>query len=148
VFGKGLIKGMGITIRHLFDKKVTEFYPEVMPGLPPRTRSSMFLNAPKCISCGLCANACPNKVISLTSAKDENNKKVLTGYTMNTSRCLFCGLCTEACPTKALYNTTDFENAVYAKQDLEWDMISKYHDKVARGEIKEEAQQEEGKGNG
>jgi len=148
VFGKGLIKGLGITFRHLFDKKITEFYPEQKPALPPRTRSSMSLDVPKCISCGLCVNACPNKVITLTSAKDENNKKVLTGYVMDTGRCLFCGLCTEACPTNALTNTTEFENAVYWKEELLWDMMQKYQEKVARGEIKVEPKKEEGKDNG
>lgn len=148
MIGKGLAKGMGITLRTLFKKKITEMYPEVKPTLPPRTRSSMSLDVPKCISCGLCVNACPNKVITLTSSKDENNKKALTGYVMNTGQCLFCGLCTEACPTKALKNTTEFENAVYSKKDLEWDMIKKYQDKVARGEIKAEPKQEGGKDNG
>lgn len=148
MIGRGLAKGMGITLRSIFQKKVTQMYPEVKPTLPPRTRSSMSLNVPKCISCGLCANACPNNVITLKSEKDENNKKVLTGYTMNTGRCLFCGLCTEACPTKALQNTTEFENAVYNKQDLIWDMMKKYQDQVDRGEIKVETKQEEGKDNG
>ncbi|HWJ02400.1 MAG TPA: NADH-quinone oxidoreductase subunit I [Verrucomicrobiae bacterium] len=148
MFGKGLVKGLGITMRHLFNKKVTEFYPEVKPNLPPRTRSSMSLDVPKCISCGLCANACPNKVITFTSDKDANNKKVLTSYVMDTGRCLFCGMCTEACPTKALRNTTEFENTVYHKEDLQWDMIQKYNEKVARGEIKVEPKEEEGKDNG
>ena len=148
MFGKGLIQGLGITLRHLFNKKVTEFYPEVKPSLPPRTRCSMFLDVPKCISCGLCANACPNGVIKLTSEKDENNKKVLTGYNMDTGRCLFCGLCTEACPTKSLVSTTEFENSVYNKEELQWNMIKKYNDKVAKGEIKVEPKQEEGKDNG
>jgi NADH-quinone oxidoreductase subunit I len=148
VFGKGLISGLGITMRHLFNKKVTEFYPEQMPSLPPRTRSSMSLDVPKCISCGLCANACPNSVIKLSSVKDENNKKVLKEYVMDTGRCLFCGMCTEACPTKALVTTVDFENAAYSKEDLTWDMMEKYQAKVAKGEIKVEPKQEEGKDNG
>ncbi|HEX3015162.1 MAG TPA: NADH-quinone oxidoreductase subunit I [Desulfobacteria bacterium] len=125
MFGKGLVKGLGITLDASFKKKLTEMYPEVKPDLPPRTRSSMALNVPKCIACGICQTSCPNKVITISSQKNENNKKVLTGYTMNTGRCLFCGLCTEACPTKALHTTTDFENAVYNKEDLIWDMIKK-----------------------
>ncbi len=147
MIGKGLAKGLGITLRTMFKKRITEMYPEVKPTLPPRTRSSMALEVPKCIACGLCVNACPNNVITLKSVKDENNKKVLSQYVMNTGRCLFCGLCTEACPTKALKTTTEFENAVYNKEDLTWDMIKKYQDTVAGGE-KVEPKQEEGKGNG
>ncbi|MDA8442179.1 MAG: NADH-quinone oxidoreductase subunit I [Peptococcaceae bacterium] len=152
MFGKGLAKGLGITFRHMFDKKITEFYPEDMPTLPPRTRSSLALNTPKCISCGMCSSACPNKVITLTTDKNESNKKFLTSYHMDLTRCLFCGLCTEACPTKALYTTTEFENAVYFREDMQWDMMQRYRDKVASGEIKEEVKpetkQEEAKDNG
>jgi len=148
VIGKGLVKGLGITLRHLFDKKLTEFYPEVKPNLPPRTRSSMFLDAPKCIGCGICANSCPNKVIDVSTAKDENNKKVLTGYTMDTGRCLFCGLCVEACPSKCLRTTTEFENAEFTREALVWDMMKKYQDAVARGEVTAEPKQEGGKDNG
>ncbi len=140
MFGKGLIKGLGITGKHLFNRKVTEFYPEQKPVLPPRTRSSMYLDVPKCTACGICANTCPNNVITITSGKDENNKRVLTGYTMDTGRCLFCGLCTEACPSKALHTTTEFENAVYVKDELLWDMMKKYKADASK--------QEEGKDNG
>ena len=93
--------------------------------LPPRTRSSMVLEPEKCISCRLCLNVCPNGVINLTSEKDENNKKVLKTYTMNIGRCLLCGLCTEACPTGAIGLSQEFENAVYSREELLWDMIAR-----------------------
>jgi NADH-quinone oxidoreductase subunit I len=104
---------------------ITEFYPEEMPNLPQSVRSSMGLEPEKCISCSLCAMACPNKVITLTSEKDENNKKVLKTYQMDLGRCLFCGLCTEACPTSALTVTQEFENAVFDVEDMNWDMIKR-----------------------
>ena len=85
----------------------------------------MALEPEKCISCGLCVNACPNQVINLTSVKDEKNKKVLQTYHMNMGRCLLCGLCTEACPTKALKLCQVFENAVYHREELLWDMIER-----------------------
>ena len=126
MFGKGLFKGLGITLKRMLGPNITEYYPEQKPNLSPRVRSSMGLNPEKCISCGLCANACPNKVITLTSEKDENNKKVLKTYHMDVGRCLFCGLCTEACPTGALTVTQQYENAVYDPEDLQWDMIKRY----------------------
>ena len=125
MFGKGLINGLRITIKHFHEPNLTEYYPEVKPNLPPRTRSSMALEPEKCISCGLCANICPNQVINLTSEKDENNKKVLKTYDMNIGRCLICGLCTEACPTGALKLSQVFENAVYQREELLWDMIAR-----------------------
>jgi len=125
VFGEGLLKGMSITLKRFVGPKIAEGYPEVKPYLPPRTRSSMALEPEKCIACGLCVIACPNQVINLSSEKDENNKKILMTYYMNMGRCLLCGLCTEACPTKALKLSQEFENAVYQREELLWDMIAR-----------------------
>lgn len=125
MFGEGLLKGMSITLKRFLGPNLAEAYPEVKPKLPPRTRSSMVLEPGKCIACGLCVNVCPNQVINLTSEKDENNKKVLKTYYMNIGRCLLCGLCTEVCPTKALILSQEFENAVYHREELLWDMIER-----------------------
>lgn len=126
MFGKGLFKGLGITFKRMIGPNITEFYPEEKPNLPPTVRSSMGLDPDKCISCMMCANACPNKVIDIKSDKDEETKKkVLKSYEMNLGRCLFCGLCTEACPTKALTVTQEFENAIYYPEHLKWDMIER-----------------------
>jgi NADH-quinone oxidoreductase subunit I len=104
---------------------ITEFYPEEMPKLPIRVRSSMGLERSKCISCNMCVMVCPNSVIKLTSEKDETtNKKVLKSYQMDVGRCLFCGMCTEVCPTKAITVTQEFENAIY-EPDFQWDMIKR-----------------------
>ncbi|MBP1760063.1 MAG: NADH:ubiquinone oxidoreductase chain I-like protein [Firmicutes bacterium] len=125
MLGKGLFTGLGITLKRMLGPNITEFYPEEMPNLPKTVRSSMGLEPEKCISCSLCAMACPNKVITLTSEKDENNKKVLKTYQMDLGRCLFCGLCTEACPTSALTVTQEFENAVFDVDEMKWDMIER-----------------------
>ena len=125
MFGKGLLTGMGITLKRMLGPNITEYYPDVKPQLSPRVRSSMGLIPEKCTACGICATTCPNKVITLTGKKDENNKRVLDSYTMDVGRCLFCGLCTEACPQKALLTTQEFENAVYDAEDLHWDMIKR-----------------------
>ena len=133
MFGKGLFTGLGITFKRMVGPNITEFYPEEKPNLPTTVRSSMGLNPDKCISCNMCAMACPNAVIKLTSEKDDNNKKVLTSYQMDVGRCLFCGLCTEACPTKALTVTQEYENAVYEPEDMLWDMIQRSKRKGKEG---------------
>lgn len=134
MFGKGLLKGLGITLKHMVGPKITEFYPEVKPNLSVRVRSSMGLHPEKCISCNMCAMACPNKVIKLTSEKDEiTKKKVLKTYHMDVGRCLFCGMCTEVCPTKAITVTQEYENAVYEVKDLQWDMIARAERKGKEG---------------
>ena len=129
MFGKGLLQGLGITFKRMVGPNITEFYPEEKPNLPTRVRSSMGIQREKCISCNMCAMACPNGVIKLTSEKDENNKKRLMSYQMDVGRCLFCGLCVEACPTKALTVTQEYENAVYEPDDLKWDMLKRAEQK-------------------
>jgi len=129
VFGKGLLQGLGITFKRMVGPNITEFYPEEKPNLPTRVRSSMGLQRDKCISCNMCAMACPNSVIKLTSEKDENNKKRLSSYHMDVGRCLFCGLCVEACPTKALTVTQEYENAVFEPDRMQWDMLKRAEQK-------------------
>ncbi|MHB8076828.1 NuoI/complex I 23 kDa subunit family protein [Desulfosporosinus fructosivorans] len=133
MFGKGLLTGLGITLKHMIRPKITEFYPEVKPNLSTRVRSSMGLQPDKCISCNMCVMACPNEVIKLTSEKDENNKKRLKSYHMDVGRCLFCGMCTEVCPTKAITVTQEYENAVYEVEDMQWDMIARAERKGKEG---------------
>ncbi|AFQ45555.1 NuoI/complex I 23 kDa subunit family protein [Desulfosporosinus meridiei] len=125
MFGKGLLQGLGITFKRMVGPNITEFYPEEKPNLPIRVRSSMGLEKDKCISCNMCAMACPNSVIKLTSEKNEANKKVLKTYHMDVGRCLFCGMCAEVCPTKALKVTQEFENAIYEPEEMQWDMIKR-----------------------
>ncbi|KJR48659.1 NADH-ubiquinone oxidoreductase chain I [Desulfosporosinus sp. I2] len=129
MFGKGLLQGLGITFKRMVGPNITEFYPEQKPKLPTRVRSSMALDREKCISCNMCAMACPNSVIKLTSEKNEANKKVLKTYHMDLGRCLFCGMCTEACPTKALTVTQDYENAIYEPDEMYWDMLKRAEQK-------------------
>jgi len=143
VFGQGLIKGLGITFGHLFEKKITQQYPEERPVLPERFKGSFSLRVPKCIACGLCSNACPNNVIKIESEKDENNKKKLTGYKMMAERCLYCGFCVEACPTKALLWNHNFERAKFFREDVNLDLFNSYvpspeDEKPAKPEKEEE----------
>lgn len=126
MIGQGLLKGLSITFSHIFRKSVTEQYPEERPNLPPAFKGSFKLDVPKCISCGICSNSCPNSVIKIESVKDENNKKKLTGYKMLAEKCLYCGLCVEACPTKALLWTQDFENAQYLRKMVNLDLFAKH----------------------
>jgi len=101
VFGQGLIKGLQITWKELLAKKITVEYPDEKIPLPDRFHGRFELDADKCISCMLCANACPNKVIQIERAK-VGKKQYLTKYVMRIEYCLFCGLCVEACPQNAL----------------------------------------------
>ena len=117
IYGSGLFKGLYVTAKRFLSKKVTQQYPEVQPSLPQRSRGSLGFDVDKCISCNLCADACPNGVIKVDFFKDEKGKKILENYAMNMGYCMFCGQCVEACPKSAIYFKKDFDLSCYNKGD-------------------------------
>lgn len=110
MLGRGLLKGLGITAKHTFEKEITQQYPEERPYLQNRYRGSLAYDFPKCIACGLCIKACPNNVLTLNTFKDEETKKKkVDNFIIDLQYCLFCNLCVEICPTDTLYFTKEFE---------------------------------------
>jgi NADH-quinone oxidoreductase subunit I len=124
-----LAKGLSLTFRYQAPKEVyTEQYPLQRPQVAERYRGAPRLNVnPEtnetlCISCDLCALACPEHLIVVTSERNEKTRrKELTTFTYDTSRCMFCGLCEDACPTDALELSQDFELANYTREGAIWD---------------------------
>ena len=125
-----LLKGMWVTFRYQHPKNIyTEQYPRQRPPVAERYRGAPRLNiSPEtgetlCISCNLCALACPENliVVSWERAGGTSGKKNLTEFTYDLSRCMFCGLCEDACPTDALELTQDFELANYTRDGAIWD---------------------------
>lgn len=119
MYGTGLLKGLGITLKHHFARKHTIQYPEQMPYLQERFRGHLYLEFEKCIVCGLCTKTCPNNVLSLEDARDENSKKKkLMSYTIDHQYCMFCNLCVENCPANCLHFNHDFELSQYNRDDI------------------------------
>lgn len=109
MFNFGLIKGLKITLKKFFQKKITQKYPEEMPILPSRSHQSFAFDSEKCTSCELCARACPNSVIRVEHHRDKEGKRILDNYRMSLSYCLFCGLCIDACQTGAIKSDHNFK---------------------------------------
>lgn len=117
--GQGLIKGLGITLKHFFQKEITEQYPDVMPDLAPRFRGCLQFEFEKCIACGICVNSCPNNVLSFETEKDEKTKKKkLLSYTIDFQRCMFCNLCVEGCPKECIHFDHNFELSKFNREDI------------------------------
>lgn len=134
MYGKGLLKGLKVTAEHLFGKTITEQYPERKPKLPPRSHGFFVFEPDKCTSCGLCSLSCPNEVITVSSERDENKKRVLTGYVMNLAYCLYCGLCVEACPSDCLHVDSKFDLSSYRREDTNYVFYQKTIDKQLENE--------------
>lgn len=115
-------------------------YPDVMPKVADRFHGSFELHNAKCIACGICANACPNRVIQMSTIKDENNKRKLSGYKMDIQYCLWCGLCVESCPTDAIQFTKEFELATYTRKDVLLDLYKPGEVAAPTEEAKEASQ--------
>jgi NADH-quinone oxidoreductase subunit I len=129
VFLVDLMKGLWVTFRNQKPSLVyTEEYPKDRPAVAERYRGAPRLNVHPdsnetlCIACNLCALACPERLIVVTSERnEETRRKELTNFTYDTSRCMFCGLCEDACPVDALELTQDFELAYYTREGAIWD---------------------------
>jgi NADH-quinone oxidoreductase subunit I len=129
LFFVDLLEGLRVTFRRQHPKNIcTDQYPRERPKVAERYRGAPRLNTnPEtgetlCISCNLCAIACPEALIVVTSERNEKTKrKDLTTFTYDLSRCMFCGLCEDACPVDALELTQDFELASYTREGMIWD---------------------------
>ncbi len=115
MFGQGLLKGLEITWGRLFGKKHTVNYPYKRIEMFPRFHGRFQLDVDKCIACGLCVNACPNKVIEMEREK-VGKKQFLTKYVMRIEYCLFCGLCVESCNRDALRFTNVIDMNQYRRK--------------------------------
>jgi NADH-quinone oxidoreductase subunit I len=122
-----LLKGLLITFSYMFRRTYTEQYPTQRPQIAERYRGAPRLNLDPdsgetlCISCNLCALACPEDLIVVTAERDpKTSRKILQEFTFDLSRCLFCGLCQEACPVNAIELTQYFELAAYDKNGSKW----------------------------
>lgn len=119
LFGKGLLKGLGITFKHTFEREITVQYPEQRPFLQNRFRGCLEFDFAKCIACGLCTKACPNNVLKLKTASIEGSKKKkLMRYIIDLQYCMFCNLCVEACPHDCLSFNHNFELTQLKRDDI------------------------------
>ena len=137
IYLPAIATGLGITIKHFFQKKVTIQYPEVKKNLGPVFRGRHVLKRDdqgreRCTACGLCAVACPAEAITMEAAERKSSEKHLyreekyaARYEINMLRCIFCGACEEACPKDAIYLSETVmpanftrESFIYKKEDM------------------------------
>jgi NADH-quinone oxidoreductase subunit I len=129
--GQGLIKGLGVTLKHMLRPAVTQQYPEEKPDLPPRTRGVIALKEANCTVCWKCSRECPDWCIYIEAHKETHDPasggrarsvKVLDRFAIDYALCMYCGICVEVCPFDALFWSPEFEYATF-------DIVEMTHEK-------------------
>jgi NADH-quinone oxidoreductase subunit I len=105
-----LLKGMGLTFRHLFRPKITIQYPEEVTPRSARFRGMHALRRypngeERCIACKLCEAVCPALAITIESEEREDGTRRTTRYDIDFFKCIYCGFCEEACPVDSIVET-------------------------------------------
>ena len=123
LFLKELLKGMALTGRHLFARKITVQYPEEKTPQSPRFRGLHALRRypngeERCIACKLCEAVCPAMAITIESDARDDGSRRTTRYDIDLTKCIFCGFCEEACPVDAIVETRVFEYHGEKRGDL------------------------------
>ncbi len=107
---KELRRGLGVTGRRLFNRKITQMYPEEKTPKSPRFRGLHALRRypngeERCIACKLCEAVCPALAITIDSEEREDGQRRTTRYDIDLFKCIYCGFCEEACPVDSIVLT-------------------------------------------
>ena len=118
-----LVKGMRLTGRNLFARKITIMYPEEKTPQSPRFRGLHALRRypngeERCIACKLCEAVCPALAITIESEQRADGSRRTTSYDIDLTKCIFCGFCEESCPVDSIVETRIFEYHGEKRGDL------------------------------
>ena len=121
-----LFKGMALTGRYAFARKVTVQFPEEKTPLSPRFRGLHALRRydngeERCIACKLCEAICPAQAITIEAEPREDGSRRTTRYDIDMVKCIYCGLCAEACPVDAIVEGPNLEFATETREELLYD---------------------------
>jgi formate hydrogenlyase subunit 6/NADH:ubiquinone oxidoreductase subunit I len=108
--------GMASTARFAYENwsgkaagAMTLEYPAQKPQIPERFRGHLFNDVKDCITCKMCAKACPVDCFVIEGERNEDNKFRTSRFDIDLTKCIYCGLCTRACPTDCLTMRGGFE---------------------------------------
>jgi NADH-quinone oxidoreductase subunit I len=123
LFLKELVRGLALTGRHLFARKITVQFPEEKTPQSPRFRGLHALRRypngeERCIACKLCEAICPAMAITIESEQRGDGTRRTSRYDIDLTKCIFCGFCEEACPVDAVVETRVFEYHGEKRGDL------------------------------
>ena len=138
-----LVRGLAVTGRHLFARKITIQFPEEKTPASPRFRGLHALRRypngeERCIGCKLCEAVCPALAITIETTEREDRTRRTTRYDIDLTKCIFCGFCEESCPVDSIVETHILEYHGETRGDLYYtkDMLlavgDRYEPEIAR----------------
>jgi NADH-quinone oxidoreductase subunit I len=118
-----MLKGMRLTGKYFFRRKVTLRYPHEKTPASPRFRGLHALRRypngeERCIACKLCEAVCPALAISIESTERDDGTRRTTRYDIDLGKCIFCGFCEESCPVDSIVETHILEYHGEKRGDL------------------------------
>lgn len=118
-----LLKGLHLTGKYLFRRKITVQYPEEKTPQSHRFRGLHALRRypngeERCIACKLCEAVCPAVAITIESEARDDGSRRTTKYDIDLTKCIFCGFCEESCPVDSIVETRIFEYHGEKRDDL------------------------------
>ena len=118
-----LLKGLALTGRYMFARKITVQFPEEKTPMSPRFRGLHALRRypngeERCIACKLCEAVCPALAISIESEEREDGSRRTTRYDIDLTKCIVCGFCEESCPVDSIVEPNILEYHGEKRGDL------------------------------
>ncbi|WBY01474.1 NADH-quinone oxidoreductase subunit NuoI [Ramlibacter tataouinensis] len=118
-----LFKGLRITGKYFWARKITVQFPEEKTPLSPRFRGLHALRRyengeERCIACKLCEAVCPALAITIESDQRADGTRRTTRYDIDLTKCIFCGFCEESCPVDSIVETHILEYHGEKRGDL------------------------------
>lgn len=105
-----ILRGLKLTGKSFFQKKITVQFPEEFTPNSPRFRGLLALRRypngeERCIACKLCEAVCPALAITIESEPRADGSRRTTKYDIDMFKCINCGLCEESCPVDSIVVT-------------------------------------------
>ncbi len=145
-----LRKGLGVTGRHFFKRKITVQYPEEKTPQSNRFRGLHALRRypngeERCIACKLCEAVCPALAITIEAEEREDGTRRTTKYEIDLFNSIYCGFCEESCPVDSIVETRNFEYSFENRgenimtKEMLLEIGDRYEEQIAKDRLQDAA---------